>query len=114
MNILILEDDVQRQQAFQHALKGHSVVYCASVSSAKKAFSENSFDILLLDHDLGGTEDGATFANWLPDFDGEIVIHSMNVVGAANMRDALTFRTHAKVKIMPYPYLIKRLTDEPI
>jgi hypothetical protein len=105
MKILILDDDLCRHQQFNKRLIGHSVTNVSESKEAINKIQENVFDIIFLDHDLGGKihvqsgeNTGYEVALWLNKNEqyhkGEIVIHSFNPVGAANMKALLP---HAKV-----------------
>lgn len=96
MKIFILEDDEERVDLFLEVLKGQEVTVARTVEEGKKKFSPD-FQVLLLDHDLGGRqmvrvgegeETGLDFAEWLgeaPDPSPEVVIHSWNPDGGSRM-----------------------------
>lgn len=117
MNILILDDDIIRLKAFKEKLIGHNVVTTMTASEAIKELSNNTFELLFLDHDLGnkqmeasGPGTGYEVALWLSEKEDKqpdiIVIHSYNPVGARNMANLLP-----RAKIIPgiwtYPQIIK-------
>jgi hypothetical protein len=100
MDILILEDDVQRQRQFQQALIGTNCVIVDTVEDTIAQLASHQWDYLFLDHDLGGQQyvlsgegTGYAVAEWL----GEnvemqppnIIIHSLNPAGSANIKKAL-------------------------
>lgn len=100
MNILILEDSQERQVQFKKNLVGHSVVFCEEVSQAKKSLISGKWDILFLDHDLGGkvnqsSAEGtgweiAKFISENPNFKPtHIILHSLNYDGRRNMKNLL-------------------------
>lgn len=100
MKILVLDDDQYRLKQFQQRLIGH-VVHCTETASDTiKMLSEESFDVVFLDHDLGGTAyvpsgpgTGYEVAKWLSEHvdrkPKQIVIHSFNAPGANNMKSLL-------------------------
>jgi CheY-like chemotaxis protein len=98
--MLVLEDNKTRQKAFRRKFIGYSITIVEKAEEAISLLTENSYDYLCLDHDLGGQENvssgpgtGYEVADWLsrnpermPD---TVIIHSYNVVGAQNMKRAL-------------------------
>jgi len=98
--ILILEDDAIRQKEFRVNLVRHDICIVDSASDAIEKLVGQQWDVLMLDHDLGGKVGVPSGANtgyevakslemntkYKPKL---IVIHSMNVVGAELMRLAL-------------------------
>jgi len=100
MNILILEDDPARQRIFTRKLIGTNVVIVETATAAIQNLTEHAWDYLFLDHDLGGMQmvasgpgTGYEVAQWLAANPKRqppnIVIHSFNPAGAANMKRAL-------------------------
>ena len=100
MKILILEDDENRVEIFRRQLIGFDVVYVDRASDAIKWLSEDKFDYLFLDHDLGGkvfveeTENtGYEVCLWLeenPEKKPEhIFLHSLNPNGRERMKQAV-------------------------
>jgi len=98
MLILILEDDNNRIARFMKELSfiGHELHFAETTSSAKKYLSENVYDVIFLDHDLGGEmmvdsdkpNTGYQVAKAIvgtANEDAYIVIHSMNPAGSNNM-----------------------------
>ena len=97
MKILFLDDDVDR---YQHLCKYKpswiEIVHVSTVLEAQEWMMNREFDLLMLDHDLGANApggDGIELARWISrktdDFkwnpDCQIIIHSMNPIGAGNM-----------------------------
>jgi CheY-like chemotaxis protein len=100
LNILVLEDDEERHKRFSRNLIGHDFVIVASVQSAIFYLKKKNWDMLYLDHDLGGQvyvpsgpNTGYEVAKWLeenPEYKPtKIILHSFNPVGAENMQQAL-------------------------
>lgn len=112
MRIFILEDNSNRIAKFKQELIGHTVDYAKSVEEGTSLVFSNQYDLLFLDHDLGGEEmvdsfsesTGYKLAEWIASFtkNKEIscVVHSCNPAGADNIVRVLP---HA-VK-MPFPSL---------
>lgn len=100
MKILILEDDVTRTNYFKKKLIGHELTFTQFSKECIKLLSENLYDVLFLDHDLGGAihvasgeNTGYEVAQYLykntdrkPE---QIIIHSLNTVGARNIKQLL-------------------------
>ena len=53
MKVLIVEDNPARHDYFSKVYAGHDIVHAVNYSQAAQALSENAFDIIQLDHDLG-------------------------------------------------------------
>lgn len=98
--ILVLEDSPERQFKFRHNLDGHSVTITAYAQACIYELMYKEWDWLFLDHDLGGdimVESGintgyevAQFLAAHPDMQPpRIIIHSLNPVGAKNMKAVL-------------------------
>jgi CheY-like chemotaxis protein len=100
MKILILDDDQVRHDMFRVKYAGHEVVSVLEAKDAIKKLNEEQFDAVFLDHDLGGAVyvtsgegTGYEVAVWLSENrekqPKQIIIHSFNPVGAANMMGVL-------------------------
>jgi CheY-like chemotaxis protein len=101
MRVLVLDDDLIRQQIFARALIGHIVVHTTTVEETIKCLTDQEkFDYIFLDHDLGGKQmvasgpgTGYEVAQWLvahPEKQSEyIVVHSFNEPGRRNMINLL-------------------------
>lgn len=114
MNILILEDDPIRMVQFRQRLSDaglpHTIVHCQRAAEAIAALASNRFDLILLDHDLGGRTDvdhtdtqedcGMRVAEWFsirPErvrMQGPIVVHSINGPAALRMVDLIGETAH--------------------
>jgi len=100
MKILILDDDSVRQREFSRRLIGEDVAHTFTAKETIDQLKLNIYDILFLDHDLGGkinvtSGEGTRFevAEWIkenPDRKPHhIIIHSYNPIGAKNMQQCL-------------------------
>lgn len=99
--IFILEDDPQRIKMFRIRLAEHELFFTDEVAEAKDTYiAFEPFDYYFLDHDLGGEiyvdsnyhNTGFQFAKFLAEQDlgkCQIVVHSLNPVGARNMLEVL-------------------------
>lgn len=101
-SVFILEDDDERKEVFKNEIfpRGFEITFISSYDDAVNVLSNNKFDILLLDRDLGndGVEKektGEDVAKWIAenqDIVGNpiIVIHSWNIPGAVRMQNILS------------------------
>jgi CheY-like chemotaxis protein len=101
MKILVLDDSIERLQAFKRGLIGHVVVLTSTAPEAIEALDEQGpFDYVFLDHDLGdmsmvpsGPGTGYEVALWLCKNSAKqppnIIIHSLNPAGAKAMASLL-------------------------
>jgi CheY-like chemotaxis protein len=98
MRILILEDDPYRNEAFRERYPG-AVIVC-DAQAAIGLLLEHEWDLLFLDHDLGGETfvlsgpgTGYEVACWLQEHPGcippKVILHSMNPSGRSRMKQAL-------------------------
>lgn len=114
MRIFVLDDDFDRLPAFRK--KWEDVTHATDPIAAAEILRTQKFDIIFLDHDLGGPYtrgplgDGIDLAKVMAEeklhVDTPIVIHSLNKVGAYNMhcelagthkfRFAMQFYTHIR------------------
>jgi hypothetical protein len=103
MKIFILEDSGERVNIFFSMFDQHDVVVANCAKTACKILSEEKFDRIFLDHDLGGltfvdSDDentGYQVAKHIPSTmnnEVDVVIHSWNGSGAMQMENAL--RSH--------------------
>jgi CheY-like chemotaxis protein len=126
MKIFILEDDPNRIAALQRKLIGHSVIVAETAVMAILALDTEEFDLIFLDHDLGGDQmvDGSEkntgsevvrFMEKMYREDGwswpTTIIHSLNVYEARNMESAL-MKMGTVVHIIPFTNLLP-LMDSP-
>ena len=98
LKILVVEDDPNRIERFKKELRVHKVRFATSSDQAIEILENENFDLICLDHDLGGgayepSDENSGYgvakhmeANKIP---GEVIIHSLNPVGAANINSAL-------------------------
>ena len=96
MKIFILEDDPERIRWLRETLIDHETTFIISCIGVDNF--QPPYDLILLDHDLGGRqlkehEDcGLTFVNLVKDRinpEAVIIIHSFNPDGAQRMQQAL-------------------------
>ena len=92
--ILILEDDPYRAAAFLERFPGAEIAREADRAIA--LLLESAWDVLFLDHDLGGSiydPTGYEVASWLREHPGcippRVILHSLNPSGRARMKQAL-------------------------
>jgi CheY-like chemotaxis protein len=114
MTILFLDDDLTRQKRFRSICPYADIVTTAV--ECIEAMKKNAYDIVCLDHDLGGKimvseeseNTGSEVSKWIvvnnPKI-GKIIIHSFNFDAAKNMQARL--KDLYKVQVVPYSILIK-------
>lgn len=127
MRVFLLEDDPNRVQAFKYVLSlgGHELQHAIDVGGAKLLWTP-PYDLILLDHDLGGEtfvpseapNTGYEFVSWVADslavdvktHPVAIVIHSWNSDGARNMKALLASKGIENVNLLPFSdILLKRV-----
>lgn len=101
MKVLFLDDDKTRTQKVKQELIGHHLTTVETASEAIAALKTGHFDMVSLDHDLGGRVFAASDENsgyavaeyiaGLPphDWPDAILIHSFNPDGADKMQRAI-------------------------
>ena len=114
MNIFILEDDPLRMKLFKQTLIGHNVDHADNVTDGKKLLTENEYDLILLDHDLGGEQmvnsadenTGYQLAKFIRDdnISARVIVHSYNPAGAKNILAVLP-----RAAYIPFSTLIDKL-----
>lgn len=100
--VLVLEDDPERIKQFKKRLIGNTFQIVSDADAAILALTYNKWDVLFLDHDLGGetyvpssnANTGYQVAKFLHDNpkykpSEAIIIHSLNPGGAENMQAVL-------------------------
>lgn len=123
MRILILEDDVkERMPIFRKKLIGHEIVHAETANEAILAMQDTAFDLIFLDHDLGGEQmvatsnknTGSEVVRWMRTYllnYCPVIVHSYNVGAAIKMRDDLQ-DLGMDAYYIPFGDLVLRL-DEP-
>lgn len=124
--ILVLEDDPYRYEVFKDALGRRSVLkWTDNALAAIEALEKEDFDIIFLDHDLGGLtfvsesdeNTGSEVVRWLTkNFKAEeqpcIIIHSLNGPAAISMKSKLESVGYEYVQIIPFTKLVDQI-DQP-
>ena len=112
MRVFVLEDNSSRMVKFRRELIGNRVDHAETLDAGREMILANKYDLIFLDHDLGGKEmvdsadedTGYHLALIIASDDRNketpCVVHSCNPAGADNMVRALP---HA-VKV-PFPSL---------
>lgn len=121
MNIMVLEDDPERITVFDDELYGFSVDFVENVSDALDLLSNFHYDLVFLDHDLDGgsmvpshyKNTGYQVAKFMADEEineeAVIFIHSMNPIGAQNIKRVLP-----DAMIRPFMFMDIRKTAESV
>jgi len=101
MRVLVLEDNEARIRKFQQELVGSVVDFARDAEQAFGLLAANAYDLIFLDHDLGGEEmvdsgganTGYQVASRLArdgrNAEARVVLHSCNPAGAGMMALAL-------------------------
>lgn len=117
-NILVLEDSLERIKAFRECFIGKTVTYTDQADVAIEAVEKTKWDMIFLDHDLGGKlfvdseekNTGYQVARLLPETinkDTPCILHSMNWVGSLKMHKASPDNTYR----IPFPKLLSILKN---
>lgn len=128
LKILVLEDDLRRVQIFRQKLVGFDLTFVETAMDAIGAIQDEEFDVIFLDHDLGGqvyvsTADkntGSEVVRWmlasqgaLFHYDPYIIIHSLNTPAAESMETALKRAKFSFVYRIPFTTLREKYLDDP-
>lgn len=118
MKILFLDDNLNRHRAFKHRFNDPEIALTAveTAEDCIKALRKETFDMVFLDHDLGGetytessrADTGMEVVRWIEEHKpkiGEVIVHSLNPVGASAMSGGLDRSGYAVQKI-PFTKLI--------
>lgn len=112
MRVFILEDNSSRVVKFRRELIGNRVDHAETLGAGREMIRENEYDLIFLDHDLGGKEmvdsadedTGYHLALFIASDDRNsktpCVVHSCNPAGADNIIGVLPHAVKA-----PFPSL---------
>lgn len=96
MKILILEDDGYRVRTFTEMFYKHDLTITENAHNAIEYLTDNVFDVIFLDHDLGINNGSGSLVScflrenhWNLNNFAQIIIHSWNVAAAKNMAQDL-------------------------
>ncbi len=126
--ILILEDNASRMEVFTETIgERHDIFHADQAAKAIDAMFDaanckNPFEVIFLDHDLGGmtfvgeadTNTGSEVVRWMVSKKGAslgqptIIIHSCNHPAAANMSAALIAAGFENVHVISFMKLCDR------
>lgn len=122
--ILILEDDENRVEIFREMLgQRHDLTVVDTAQDAIDEIDSDIFDVIFLDHDLGGqTYVAASDMNTGSEvvrnmtrravvLSASVVIHSMNTPAAASMQSQLVNAGYHPVHRIPFSKLVSFLDD---
>jgi len=118
VDILILEDDLNRSVQFYQLFFGNNTVIVSTPDECIQHLKDYKWDILFLDHDLGGQvycdsddKSGYKVALWLEEFPdykpNRIYLHSMNTVGRQKMKMAIPDAVE-----LPFAWLIEKIIEK--
>jgi len=120
MKIFVLEDDTIRIEKFELLFKNQQLRIVQNVEDAITSCLSDEFQIMWLDHDLGGRiwtdsneeNTGYQFVKWLIENQKQknalIYIHSMNPIGANKMLNLLLDNKYDGIWI---PFNLIKLED---
>lgn len=111
VNIFVLEDSADRVKWFFENFSDHNLTISNNALHAIKNLYLDKFDIIFLDHDLGGQafvnssgfNTGYTVAKQIPETknnDTRVIIHSWNSAGAKNMLEELKNNSNFKSSVV--------------
>lgn len=119
MKVFILEDDPFRMKIFKRNLIGNTVTHTDDADIAVMELIANPYDVIFLDHDLGGeqfvpedpnenngTKVVSSCSKWASDKNVLIVVHSLNGPAALNMIANLEMDGYLNVKRIPFTQLV--------
>lgn len=119
MRVFILDDEIHsgglsNRSNLKDILRNHDLTLATSRFEAEELYRPGTYDLLLLDHDMGGFIDntpgiqntGYEFCKWLVENEKakekpDAIVHSHNPQGAMYMVDIL--RKHG-FPVLRYPY----------
>jgi hypothetical protein len=120
--IFILEDDHNRIDWFNYYLSDFDLIICETYQDAIEKY-HGDFDLLMLDHDLGGEifvdsfereDTGAGFCRWLVSHypkDVPVIIHSHNIIGAEIMEETLRDECFTNVLKIPFGHFTNQFLN---
>ena len=118
MKILFLDDDDSRFQEFRHRT-GLNPRRVQTWPGFYDAIMGEPWDLIMLDHDLGDNNfDGAVAAKFLADNplvlngDQQIIIHSANPIGVANMLSHMKYADHLRVNVVHFAWNKARYSSD--
>ena len=123
MKIFVLDDCLDRHESIDKWFaKEHEVFHAVTTKEGKELIQNHVFTTLFLDHDLneydqeGREVTGYDFCRWLSDQsinrDIQIIIHSVNPIGADNMKCYLIQNGFTNVVCIPFTSLMLKYEFE--
>lgn len=121
--ILVLEDNEYRIKWFRHHFANETITIMEAASDAIGCLQSNEYDLIFLDHDLGGEafvneahkNTGSEVARFLAaskaNINASYVIHSLNSAGADYMFNALINAGYQFVFKTPFTRLISERSE---
>jgi hypothetical protein len=114
MRILFLDDEKGRVTEFEQRT-GLKVTHVLTRGEFCDALQNQRFDLIMLDHDLGWEQDnqgwnGAKAAAMLAGNrlhlgdDTQVIIHSANPIGVANMLSHMRYADHLRVSVVHFAW----------
>lgn len=114
--ILILDDMNERHNGFKAILSQHQLTHAYNCQQFFSSLKRDTFDVLLLDHDLGEELDGRDAVRWLgQNLDrcpNKILIHSWNAFCADEMEHTLKSFPGTRL-IVNHPFVVWAEVPQP-
>ena len=111
MNIIVIDDSIERHEQIKMLLTEENVVSAINALDGIEMLQSQEWDMVFLDHDLGGKIDGDVVARNMVthslSLDAQVIVQSVNPVGAKRIEDILA-KTH-KVMRIAFPQMIEAL-----
>ena len=115
MKVLFLDDSIERHRAMRINSLGANVDFVFNAEEALNLLKKNSYEMIMLDHDLGGEDenkivpDGYYVASYMarnmPQHkETPIIIHSLNGAGAERMKLVLDKAGYMYIHIIPFAW----------
>jgi hypothetical protein len=108
VNILILDDEEYRHDAFRKRFAGHDVWHTFTVAQFRHVYhsADHVWDLVHLDHDLGTKETGMNAVDYMVEFRDErrpvhVVVHSWNA-SAGPLMFSVLHRHGFNVRYQPF------------
>lgn len=102
MRALVLEDDPTRVRWLRRIAPALAIDHEAEVEPFLERSRERRYELVILDHDLGGGLDGRTAATFLDARGAPIVVWSQNELRAEDMRAILASRGQNVAAVVPF------------
>jgi CheY-like chemotaxis protein len=107
--ILIVDDDFRRSQFFSQKFKNNKLDFASNADKAINYLTDNIYDLVCLDYDLGLGQKGLDLVKHINDKDIDVLVQSMNKEGVELITKELT--NIRKLEVVPFESLVKSFGD---